>query len=231
MRVEPPIMRVEPPPDYDAIEREAWQKNARNVPLRLSEDDPYILRRIQTYCGRSGYSRKEVHEKIKNDPMFAVHFAVEPRRQGLHEQAAAAWLKKIPGIAHFRTLPKSGKNDLRLNSDGEIQQGGTSKESKSLDFAWKTGTMVFYAMHKYTKEGGGNQDSQHKEMIELLRKFMRCEDKKCALIVIVDGPYYTKKKMEKLTHHTREKDPKSYACSIEHVPMIIQNYIQKLTTE
>lgn len=78
-----------------------------------------------------------------------------------------------------------------------------------LDFIWTTGGKTFYAMHKYTKEGGGNQDSQYQEMIELMKRFLHCRHALVVLLVIVDGKYYQEnnaKRLANLQGYQREKE-------------------------
>ncbi len=157
--------------------------------------------------------------------MFAAWFAKEPRRTGMHELIAAEWIKTLPTVSAFRTLPKNGADSIYVTSDGNIHMGMIkNRPGKSLDFTWKTRETTCYAMHKYTKEGGGNQDSQFKEMVDLLRHFQSCNERKCALFVIADGKYYHGKKIAELQNHTRSQTPKSYAIPIEELPAILKNY-------
>lgn len=214
-----------PPPDYDATECKAWRQNARQVTDRLSKQDIHILKRVETYIDRFGYTLNEVSEKICADPMFASHFAKEPRRTGFHERVAAEWINEIECVANFATLPKAGVHAYYVTSDGEIRIGLKHRPSKSLDFKWGVGDTKCYAMHKYTKEGGGNQDSQFNEMIDILKKFHSCPHQDTILLVVVDGAYYTQERMEKLITHTRTHRPKSYATHIEGVPKILEEYI------
>ena len=216
-------------PDYENLEREAWRANAKQVKLRLSEGDSYLMKRIRKYVDRFGYSETEVKNKIKDDPMFAAWFAKEPRRTGFHQREAGKWLSRQDVISEFLILPQSGKKACYITSDGEIQNGEIlrgRKPSKSLDFQWLTGSTICYAMHKYTLEGGGNQDSQYKEMQALLSNFQSCGDRDSILIVIVDGPYYTEKKMNELQNLTRSYPPCSYAVHLEQVPGILEAYIK-----
>ena len=172
-------MNISKAPDYESIEREEWKRNAQQVKGRLANNDPGLAKRIDTYIDRFGYDESEVRKKIEADPMFAAHFAKEPRRTSLHQREAARWINSLASVSQFQSLSQSGSEALYVTSDGEIQSGEIlkhSKPSKSLDFMWLTGSTICYAMHKYTKEGGGNQDSQYKEMIALLRNFLSCEE-------------------------------------------------------
>ena len=221
------ISRIEVP-DYESMEREEWKQNAQQVKQGLANNDPRLAKRIATYIDRFGYDESTVRKKIRDDPMFAAHFAKEPRRTSLHQKAAAKWLDMLPSVTQFRSLPPSGKKALYITSDGEIQSGEIlkhGKPSKSLDFMWLTGSIICYAMHKYTKEGGGNQDSQYKEMLALLKNFLSCGEEGIILIIIVDGPYYTENKMNELRKNTRDHPPRSYAVHLEEIPNISDEYI------
>lgn len=222
-------MSPDPTPDYENIERISWRENAREVRSRLLAKDSDLMKRISTYLDRFGYSQTEVEKKILSDPMFAAHFAKEPRRTGLHQKEAAQWLKELDTVSEFLELPAWGSGALYVTSDGEIQSGEIlkgSKPSKSLDFRWLTGSVICYAMHKYTREGGGNQDSQYKEMRDILRNFQSCSDQGCMLIVIVDGPYYTQQKMKDLRNYVRSSPPKSYALHLGEVPAVLDKYVE-----
>lgn len=211
------------PPDYDGIERSLWRENAEDVTTRLEEQDVYILKRIQTFIDRFGFDEEAVREKIMSDRMFSAHFAKEPRRQGLHERIAAEWLERLETIRNFETLPKSGKNAWYITSDGNLRQGMRPAPSKSLDFTWEAGNRRIYASHKYTREGGGNQDSQFMEMKLLLEHFQKgAELDNVVLLVIVDGPYFTKNKMNDLRRLERSSPPVSRALPIEKVPVLLE---------
>lgn len=215
----------EAPPDYDAIEKAEWNENASRVPEELDSRSDRLEKRVASFSGRFGYSETEVREKIRTDPMFAAHFAKEPRRTGLHEKAAARWIDNLDCVLVFETLKKSGQDALYVNSDGKVDVWNNGHPpSKSLDFRWRTGETTFYAMHKYTREGGGNQDSQFKEMRDLLRKFQSCANSSIAFVVIVDGPCYTAKKMAELRNHCRHQPPKSFVVSIPDLPGVLAEY-------
>lgn len=164
------------PPNYDAIEVEMWRENAENVVNSLNEQDTNLLKKIQTYSWRFGYTEQEIQDKIRNDRMFRAWFAKEPRRQGFHELVAGEYLKQFNIITNFEILHKGGDNAEYITSDGHIVDGKNLQDkaiAKSLDFKWVTKGIKCYASHKYTKESGGNQDSQYKEQLNLLRSFQR----------------------------------------------------------
>lgn len=220
---------LDDPPDYEAIEREQWEEAQRAIVYEVRNPTPRLLKRIATFIGRFGYREDEVLKKIERDEMFAAHFAKEPKRTGLHEYTAASWLRKLPWVNDFEILPKAGKDSMKVTSDGNIVSALklANVPGKSLDFKWQTGKTTFYAMHKYTKEGGGSQDSQYQEMIELMKRFHGCNENRIVLLVIVDGPYYQEndaRKLKTLQQQQRLREPKSFALSIKDVPKILKEY-------
>jgi hypothetical protein len=206
------------PPDYDKREQELWRSNAKDVKKRLADNNSDLLKRIKTFIWRFGYYENVVTDKIMEDKMFADTFAKEPRRQGIHENIAAEYLKNFPEIENLQVLPKAGPKSIYITSDGQLSKTKPNNSGKSLDFTWTVGKdLVCYAAHKYTKEVGGNQDSQYKELIQLLKNFSTSNEKNTALFVICDGPYYTKNKMDLLINNTRTHKPYSFAVHIEDV--------------
>lgn len=207
------------PPNYKNIEQQGWRENARFVVKTLQE--PNIRKKIATYAWRFGYNEGEIREKIQNDEMFAAHFATDPKKQKLHEKVAATWLSKIPEVEKFQTLPSSGKGSLYVAIDGEIRGGRGRAPGKSLDFRWTTKGKTCVASHKYTQQEGGAQDQQFNEMLELLKRFRDCVQTDYVLIVIVDGTYYTERKMQQLQNLVRNDNLRSFAVHIEQVPEIL----------
>lgn len=78
------------PPDYEAMEKEFWQ--TQEVVDEATSRAERLIKRIQLFIWRFGYTEEDVLEKIKADEMFAAHFTKEPRRLSIHETAAAAYI-------------------------------------------------------------------------------------------------------------------------------------------
>lgn len=211
------------PPDYAGIEAKMWRKHRRSVVPNLNKKEKYIVKKISTFIDRFGFSRRNIEQKIRDDEMFAAWFAKEPRRTSIHEKTARDWLEEALRV-NIEKLPASGKNALYVDKDGEVVKKSRSsrKLSKSLDFRWKAHGKTFYAMHKFTKEGGGTQDSQYKEMQTLLTNFLPAQNRDICLIVIVDGDFYDERKMEDLKSLERRQKPYSHAVPIEKVPTIVR---------
>lgn len=90
-------MSIDRVPDYESIERREWRRNAQQVTRRLADNEPSLAKRIATYIDRFGYDEATVCEKIEHDPMFAAHFAKEPRRTSLHQAAPVCTKRRRRG--------------------------------------------------------------------------------------------------------------------------------------
>ena len=83
------------------------------------------------------------------------------------------------------------------------------------------------AAQKYTKEGGGNQDSQFKELELLLRNFAQRTYNGMALLILADGAYYTEDRVNQLQGLVRLQSPKSYVTSVN----TLQNVLRSIAAE
>ena len=130
-------------------------------------------------------------------------------------------------VSDFQKLPATGPNALYLNRDGQDvakrQLGNAPKPSKSIDFMWTTTGIRCLAAQKYTKEGGGNQDSQFNELELLLRNFAQRTYNDIALFILVDGPYYDEKRISLLNGLVRLQPPKSYVTSVNSLQKLLRS--------
>ena len=213
------------PPDWDGIEKEMWGENHAMVAKEADEKSERLMKRVALFVWRFDYDEEDVLSKIRDDEIFAALFAKEPRRQSPHERIVAGYLGQFADLIAFERLKQSGRTALYINRDGEIRKGEDiqgDKPSKALDFAWKTPNGIkCYASHKYTREGGGNQDSQFIEQRTLLRNLQSRSTNDTALFVICDGPYYDNNRMSTLQAHCRTVSPLSYAVHIEEIPGLV----------
>ena len=208
------------PPDYEATTKDQWPQNAAEVPQLLDSNDPYLEKKVATYRERFGYPETEIKNKIISDPMFAALFAKDPSRTSIHENTASDWLSRLEMVEDFEKLPASGRDSFYVTGDGEIRKMQPErKPSKSLDFRWKTRGYTVYASHKYTKQSGGAQDNQFHDVRSLLENFhKKIADKKTCLLAIVDGKYYSQRKMSDLHRFCNTTPPLSWALPIGDVP-------------
>lgn len=208
-----------PPPDWEGEENKRWRKNADDVPRQVDEGEMGMMKRVRTYCTRFGYAVVDVIRKIHGDAMFAAHFTKDPKKQVMHENIAADYLRNLPLVGDdFEMLPNGGDGALCINANGEFRhgKGKSAQDTKTLDFCWTTGNVKCWASHKYTKESGGAQDHQFKDQKRFLENFRKHKGERVAFFAICDGAYYTEKKMEELQQVTNDNPP-SFAVHIEEV--------------
>lgn len=125
----------------------------------------------------------KIKGKIMDDKYFALLFIKSPIRQNLEE-------KLISEYIGLPKLPARGKNCIRFNSNGDIVHENTSHATKSADF--KIGD--WYITQKYTKDFGGAQDNQYKDIVD----FIRYGTKKHKIIALVDENYWYNKNKDRL---------------------------------
>lgn len=165
--------------DYEAEIRKAWKKN-------FDSDD---LTDVSAFCEHTGYSRDNVERKIREDAMFKWCFVKPPVKQRIHEKIAAKFIGRLPGITDFHN---HGPTDLYLVEGDVIPKNRLgSRESKctGIDFSWKYNGTMFYASHKYTKESGGGQGTQYKDLQCFISEALKVADDR-AFVAIADGGWY-----------------------------------------
>lgn len=125
----------------------------------------------------------KIKDKIMNDKYFALCFIKSPIRQNLEEKLVFEYI----GLPK---LPAYGKNCIRFNPDGDIVHENSSKTTKSADS--KIGD--WYITQKYTKDFGGAQDNQYKDVVD----FIKYGTKQHKVIALVDGNYWYSKNKDRL---------------------------------
>jgi len=209
-------------PDYEGQERALWLHNLTQIAHQLAQNDPGLVKQIESFTRKFGFDEDDVRRKIKEDEMFGAHFVKDPKRQNFCENVAAEWIRDVLRAADFDNLPTRGQNAVYLGSNGNFVQARNAnaedRRSKSLDFRWREGNWTIYASHKYTRESGGAQDNQFNDVRNLISRFQTSPSENVVLINIVDGAYYTDAKMEELIHYQRDRIPLSRAIHIEELP-------------
>ncbi len=218
--------------DFDANERRRNAENLADVAQEIAERSDRLRTRILHFSGQFGIAEDDFWRDLDANPSgpLAAVLAREARRQNIHEHAAAEFIEALADVSDFRKLPASGNNAVYINRDGQILSGrqfaGAARPSKSLDFQWATAGVTCYAAQKYTKAGGGNQDSQFNEMELLLRSFQGRVYNGVALFVLVDGAYYNSQRLTRLRNLTRLQSPRSYVTSVNDLHEILRGIVR-----
>ena len=215
--------------DFEALEHERNLQNLDAVKKEISYRSERLRTRILHYSKHFGIPEQRYWEALDADPKgpLASTLAKEARRENIHEKNAAAYIAQMDLVSDFVKLKSQGPNALYLNRDGQDvtgrQLGRAPKPSKSIDFQWNTRGLRCLAAQKYTKEGGGNQDSQFKELELLLRNFAQRTYNQIALFILVDGAYYTEERLNLLRGLVRLQPPKSYVTSVNDLQNLLNN--------
>ena len=184
-----------PLPNFEKEFSQQQKKNNQLVQDQVAQKEENMMKKIQTYCERTGYDFDKVIKKINTDEMFAVTFATDPARQNLYENLAGDYIKSIEFITNYKKLPHSGK-DAKYIIKGSVIDGftktssGGATEAKSIDFYWEHKNKKFYAFHKYTRESGGAQDNQYNDMKSFIDNANDSANQLHFFFAIADGAYF-----------------------------------------
>ena len=174
------------PLDWDGLVQAAWKDNY--VRFNMSEAD----QAIRTFVWKTGLDRRHVEDKIKTDGMFRWFFVKDPTKQNIHNDIAASYIERIPLVSDFVHL-KGGEKSIcggAVMSRAEVKERGGDPSPKPIDFQWKTGKHTVYASHKYTKQSGGSQNTQYRELLGFVEDANHSNAKGTVFIAIADGPHY-----------------------------------------
>jgi hypothetical protein len=173
---------------------------------------------------------RDVFLNFVNFVKFVKSFlSKEPSRQSIHEKEAERFLRM--SFCNVIRLPRTGQGALYLYEnngnikvvDGKYVKNNKIKSglSKSIDFSFDHLDVSYYALHKYTKEGGGNQDNQLMDAENFMCKANRIKNYECRFVAILDGEYYQDKIPD-----LREKYPNVCISDIEPLKSELDKYCQ-----
>ena len=176
-------MNLQQPPaplDFEAIEHQRNLENLQAMEGEIAQRTNGLTERIIRFSEQFDIPVEDFWRDLDanpNGPLAAV-LAIEARRQRIHEEAAAAYIERMAHVDNFERLPRQGGNVRYIRENGQIVirqelEEGEPRQSEALDFQWQIKSVTCYAAQKYTKEGGGNQDTRFDETMRLLRNFQQ----------------------------------------------------------
>ena len=211
--------------DYDSIYKEALIANSKEVRGLVLSNDPGMEYKTSNYSEKYNIPKKFLIHRILKDPIFANQFAKDPAKQSIHQRTAGNYIKSLNCVESFIQLPAGGPNARYICSDGIIRIGKKLKNDtvKSIDFYWRYDEKEYYAAHKYTKDEGGAQDNQYKDLIDFLSNAAKSNYPNIYFLAIGDGPFYQRS--------TREEDV-YYSTRINFMNQIYSNdHARAITTD
>lgn len=151
------------------------------IDLRKNIDNSDYSFKISNYCEKFHFNIKEIKEQILTNNVVASFFIKDPFKQNFVEKLVAQLLKTT-------TLPQQGKNCIRFTKSGDICSKKAPDTTKSVDFCINN----IYITQKYTRNAGGMQDNQYKDVVDFLIK----GSLKNKVAAILDGDYWDDKRNE-----------------------------------
>lgn len=180
-------------PEWDRLFKEAHAKNLREMDEASNEElkDYIDERKIRRAAEKRGVTPAEVLAVIRDSRLYRAEFIKDLKRQNLYEKIAAEAIKNMPGVREFKHY---GTNEVEL-VDGVPrrrggEQGAGASSAKTVDFWWRRDGLEYFAAHKYTKERGGAQDNQYRDILAFVEEANKSRVESHVFVAIADGEYY-----------------------------------------
>ena len=187
-------------PDYPGAFRRMMAANAAEVIPALDKREGWVLEKIANAAERYALPEGEIVAALRECAVLRFYFAKDPKKQGMHENAAAEFVSAIDGVEDFQRGAQQGKNALFITG-GEVVAAAKLRAlraadkqrtySKSVDFLWTFRGRHFYAYHKFTEaESGGAQGNQGNDVRTFLRESVPNDAPESAFVALCDGGFY-----------------------------------------
>jgi hypothetical protein len=199
----------------------ALSKNIERLQKEI--DSPATKIKIKNWANKFNKDPIEIRQKIIDDELFSLHYIIEPSRQNFHENLAADYISRLENVDNFKNLPNGGANSLIVHSGTILKKSETqSNAGKTIDFSWNTGIFKCYASHKFTKDNGGSQDNQYKDIRGFMENSRPNNVINTLFFAICDGNYYQNTGQDGLTkiqilNRDLEKNNKLIALTINQL--------------
>ena len=217
--------------DYETLFKEQYKANVRDTP-RIARSGE-IDEKIKNFCQLHGFEKEEVLEQIETNNIVAACFAINPNKQNFYERTAGDFIEKINGVTEFEILPtnKLVVSNGAVTSKNDLDKQGGSTTAKTIDFTWKYGGAKFYASHKYTKQEGGAQGNQYKDLQAFITEARQTTLKNTYFIAIADGDFYLQNDrqagMRRIEWLKNQASNSVFACTICELEELMASIIYK----
>lgn len=215
-------------PNYDQAIFAARQENVVRVTRDLESGASHLVKKIRSFSEQFGFDENDVRKKIREDKMFRAQFAIDPRKQNTDRKTALNWMKER-GMSGIKMLPKTGINAKYIGGKGGICTGKKSKGKngalKSLDFCWTAEDATFYIMHKRTTDSGGAQGNVKIVVEQAIKVFSKSTQRGAALVVLLDGDYWTDEKLDDIKQYARAKEPPIHVMRTSQIQSLYEEHV------
>ena len=187
-------------PDYAGVFRRMMAENAAEVIPALDKREGWLMVKITNAAERYALPEAEIVAALRECAVLRFYFAKDPKKQGMHENAAAEFITAIDGVEDFQRPPQYGGNALFVTG-GKVVNAAELRAlrvadrqrtySKSVDFVWTFRGRRFYAYHKFTEaESGGAQGNQGNDVRTFLRESVQNNAPESAFVALCDGGFH-----------------------------------------
>lgn len=156
---------------YDALYKKAYEENVNSIYQDAVSGG--IESKITNFCALHNVAREELLENIRTNKIVRAFFAKNPNKQNIYEKIAGDFIRGM-GAENFRQLSTSelyvteGVIMAREELKAYMRTNPETKPCKTVDFTWDYEGLKFYAAHKYTKDEGGAQGNQYKDLQQFI---------------------------------------------------------------
>lgn len=184
-------------------EKQSLKMRIENLKDVIKNPKKYQEKLIK-YSKKHNLEYEFLQQELLENIYLMNEMAKEPSKQNFHELVARDYiLENYKEFLNFEILPKKSKNGIEsiYLTNGQIVKESdlsTRNHTKSIDFKWEYKGFTIYATHKYTKDSGGAQDNQYKDVISFLEHAKQNINNKILFVAICDGKYYVGKRSDEL---------------------------------
>ena len=207
---------------YKKAYAKALKENFSLVRKQLQDKDTDLMKKITNRAKEYGISESIIIKDIQKCDTAIIPFAKSPAKQNFYENTACQMIQNMTGVENFQKLP----NHSTYVCNGSIIQRKELKiypSAKTIDFKWQYKEHTIFASHKYTKDSGGSQDNQYRDVQEFIRQSRDTKLSKTIFIAIADGDYYMtengKAGTTKIEHLASLCTRKVIACRMENAEL------------
>ena len=206
--------------EYKKAYAKALKENFSLVRKQLRDKDTGLMKKITNRAKEYGISESAIIKDIQKCDTAIIPFAKNPAKQNFYENTACQMIQNMIGVENFQKLPN---HSTYVCNDSSIQREElkTYPTAKTIDFKWEYKDYTIYASHKYTKDSGGSQDNQYKDLQEFIKQSRDTKLPKVIFIAIADGDYYMSENgragTTKMEHLASLCTRKVIACRMENL--------------
>lgn len=209
-------------------EEEAKKRIKNNMKDALKNTKEY-QKKLEKYAEKFELEIEFLQQIVLEDIFLINQILKSPTKQNYQENTAKKYiLQNYPEFKDFKILPKNSTKSLYIANGLIIDKNNlsTNNHTKSIDFQWKYLKFNIYATHKYTKESGGAQDNQYKDIISFLEHAKQHTKGENLFVAICDGEYYLKNnRLNDLK--TKVLNTNCVVCTIETLKKELDDLINK----